>query len=65
MEYRQLGSTDLTPSVIGLGGNRIGQEVWSGEGREVEATLLEAVDRGVNFFDTANNYGGGESERVL
>lgn len=37
----------------------------AGDPREVEATLLEAVDRGINFFDTADTYNQGDSERVL
>ncbi len=37
----------------------------SGDALEVEATLLEAFERGINFFDTADCYNQGDSERVL
>ncbi len=37
----------------------------SGDAREVETTLLEAFERGINFFDTADCYNQGDSERVL
>ena len=37
----------------------------SGDAPEVEATLLEAFERGINFFDTADSYNQGDSERVL
>jgi aryl-alcohol dehydrogenase-like predicted oxidoreductase len=65
MEYRLLGSTDLRVSVLGLGCNRLG---WSGSGqtRADMVRLLEcAVDAGLTFFDTADVYMAGESERLL
>ena len=65
MEYRLLGSTDLRVSVLGLGCNRLGG-ARSGRTRADMARLLEgAVDAGVTFFDTADVYMGGESERLL
>jgi aryl-alcohol dehydrogenase-like predicted oxidoreductase len=63
MEYRTLGQTDLRVSVLSFGCNRLA--TMAGDAREVEATLLEAVDRGINFFDTADCYNQGDSERVL
>src|SRR5262245_22732221 len=60
-----LGSTGLRVSVLGLGCNRLG---WSGSGqtRADMTRLLEcAVDAGVTFFDTADVYMAGESERLL
>jgi aryl-alcohol dehydrogenase-like predicted oxidoreductase len=62
MEYRPLGSSDLSVSVVGLGCNNFGRRVDLVRTREVvDAALAE----GVTFFDTADVYGDGESERFL
>ncbi len=62
MEYRALGSSDLSVSVVGLGCNNFGRRVDLERTREVvEAALAE----GITFFDTADVYGEGESERFL
>jgi aryl-alcohol dehydrogenase-like predicted oxidoreductase len=62
--YRSLGRTGLTVSVIGLGCSHLGAH--RGRTRAELVRLLEhAVDRGVTFFDTADIYMGGESERLL
>ena len=62
MEYRALGSSDLSVSVVGLGCNNFGRRVDLERTREVvEAALAE----GITFFDTADVYGDGESERFL
>ena len=64
MEYRPLGRTGVQVSAACLGawqfGNRATQE-------ESEAILNTALDRGVNFIDTSNVYGGGvgDSEQIL
>jgi aryl-alcohol dehydrogenase-like predicted oxidoreductase len=63
--YRQLGSTGLRVSLLGVGCNRLGEEGRAG-GRPEALRLLDcAADRGVTFFDTADIYVGGESERLL
>ncbi len=70
MEYRQLGSSGMRPSVIGLGAWQWGSKrYWSygksyGE-KEISEILDEALERGVNLIDTAEIYGWGESERLL
>jgi aryl-alcohol dehydrogenase-like predicted oxidoreductase len=62
MEYRALGSSDLSVSVVGLGCNNFGRRVDLVRTREVvDAALAE----GVTFLDTADVYGDGESERFL
>jgi len=62
MEYRALGSSDLSLSVVGLGCNNFGRRVDLKRTREVvEAALAE----GITFLDTADVYGDGESERFL
>lgn len=60
MERRRLGG--LNVSVMGLGCNQLGS---SCDDRESEAIVHRALDLGINFFDTAEEYGDGESERVL
>jgi aryl-alcohol dehydrogenase-like predicted oxidoreductase len=62
MEYRAMGASGLTVSVVGLGCNNFGRRVDLGRTREV---VEAALDEGVTFFDTADVYGDGESERFL
>lgn len=62
MELRRLGSSDLTVSVIGLGCNNFGRVVDLAGTR---AVVDAALDAGINFLDTAERYGGGDSERFL
>lgn len=59
MLYSQLGATGLQVSKIGLGCGRLARSKGSSE------ILATALDLGVNFFDTADSYGQGESERAL
>ena len=69
MQYRRLGSTGLRVSRLGLGCGNFGgigsAPAFFGAG-ETEAQAVELMDRaydaGINFFDTANAYGGGRSE---
>jgi aryl-alcohol dehydrogenase-like predicted oxidoreductase len=63
MLYRRFGKTDLMASAIGFGCNRIADP--SRDRAEVLATLQEALERGLNYFDTADVYNRGESERLL
>jgi len=63
MEYRQLGKSGLQVSVIGLGTNRFGSDVVPQE--DVDNIIAAALDVGINFFDTANVYTDGNSERTL
>jgi len=64
MEKRQLGQSDLWVSIAGLGCNNFG---WFVDKTNSLAVLNAAYDGGINFFDTANNYGmpAGESERLI
>ena len=66
----RLGTTDIQVSAVGAGAWQWGQRFYWGYGREygeadVEAAFLASMDAGVNFFDTAEVYGQGESERLL
>lgn len=65
MKYRTFGSTGLEVSEIGFGAWAIGGS-W-GDQREEDSleALGTALDRGVNFIDTAAGYGNGKSERII
>lgn len=66
MEYRELGRTGWKISAIGFGAWAIGGDVWGTvDDKESMATLHRALDLGINFFDTADVYGDGHSERLL
>ena len=68
MEYTTLGNTGVTVSKICLGCMSFGDPSWrdwvldEAAGREL---VERAIELGVNFFDTANMYSKGASERVL
>ena len=67
MEYRKLGQTEISVSVMAMGCWAItGDSTW-GEQDESEsiATIRAALDVGINFFDTAEMYGAGYSEELL
>ena len=65
MNYRQLGKTGFKVSTVSFGAWAIGSD-W-GEVSEDDAlrALHQAVDEGINLFDTADVYGDGRSERLL
>jgi len=68
MEYTTLGDTGMEVSRICLGCMSFGDPDWREWvlGEEAGKELVErALELGVNFFDTANMYSRGESERVL
>ena len=63
MEYRRLGKTGLKVSVLSFGS-------WVTFGPQLAGSLAEdclaaAYDAGVNFFDNAEAYSAGESERIM
>jgi aryl-alcohol dehydrogenase-like predicted oxidoreductase len=65
MEYRALGRTGWDVSSISFGAWAIGGTWGAVDDRESMAALHRALDRGVNFFDTADVYGDGHSEQLL
>ncbi len=65
MEYRELGKTGWKVSAISFGAWAIGGTWGAVQDNESLAALHRAVDMGVNFFDTADVYGDGHSERLL
>lgn len=66
MKYRNLGKTGYSVSEIGFGAWAIGG-TWWGDQKDDDSirALHEAIDRGVNFIDTAAGYGDGHSERLI
>jgi aryl-alcohol dehydrogenase-like predicted oxidoreductase len=65
MKYRELGRTGWKVSEISFGAWAIGGAWGDVDDRESLAALHRAVDLGMNFFDTADVYGDGRSERLL
>jgi aryl-alcohol dehydrogenase-like predicted oxidoreductase len=65
MEYRTLGRTGWKVSAVSMGAWAIGGSWGEVEDSQSYAALNRAVDMGVNFFDTADVYGDGRSERLI
>jgi aryl-alcohol dehydrogenase-like predicted oxidoreductase len=74
MKKVKIGRSDLEVSVIGMGCWGIGGPFWDGKGwmgygnvddAESIRAIHRALDLGVTFFDTADVYGCGHSERIL
>jgi aryl-alcohol dehydrogenase-like predicted oxidoreductase len=65
MKYRELGRTGWKISEISFGAWAIGGTWGTVDDKESLAALHAALDGGVNFFDTADVYGDGRSERLL
>lgn len=63
MRTRPLGRSGLEVSVLGLGGNTFGPPRI--DAMTTTQIIQAALDRGINFIDTAIGYGGGESERFI
>ncbi len=71
MEHISLGSTDISISPLGVGTWQWGDRTIWGYGRgqytdaDLEAAFRAGLQAGINFFDTAEVYGGGRSETLL
>jgi aryl-alcohol dehydrogenase-like predicted oxidoreductase len=65
MEYRTLGQTGWNVSAISFGAWAIGSAWGTVNDKDSLSALHRAIDLGVNFFDTADVYGDGRSERLL
>jgi len=65
MEMRRLGKTGYVVSEIGLGCWQLGGDFGAVSDETSNAILAQAAELGVNFWDTADVYGGGLSERRI
>jgi len=61
-ERRPLGDSGLEVSVAALGCNNLGRRI---DADQTQRVVDAALEQGITFFDTADMYGGGASERVL
>jgi L-galactose dehydrogenase/L-glyceraldehyde 3-phosphate reductase len=65
MEMRVYGRTGMQLSVLGFGCGAVGGLMVRGDPRDQEHAIARALAVGVNYFDTAVQYGDGESEKNL
>ena len=67
MRYRKLGKTNIEVSTVCMGCWAIvGDFTWGPQDTgDAVAAIRASLDAGVNFFDTAEGYGSGESEKIL
>ncbi len=65
MEHRSLGNSDLRVSAIGLGTLPLGGAYGPLDDEAAMVTIRRALDCGINFFDTSDNYGQGRAETLL
>ena len=65
MQMREFGRTGMRLSVLGFGCGAVGGLMVRGDPADQERTVARALDVGVNYFDTAVQYGNGESEKNL
>jgi aryl-alcohol dehydrogenase-like predicted oxidoreductase len=63
MEQRRVERLNRTVSVVGLGTWQLGADWGNVDADAARAVLEEARERGISFFDTADVYGDGRSER--
>ncbi|HTV87414.1 MAG TPA: aldo/keto reductase [Stellaceae bacterium] len=65
MEHRGFGRTGLRVSLLGFGCGAVGGLMINGAPTDQERAVARALELGINYFDTAQMYGNGESERNL
>src|ERR1700712_4729403 len=65
MQLRKFGRTPMQLSILGFGCGAVGGFMVRGDPAEQERTIAHAIEAGVNYFDTAVQYGDGESETNL
>ncbi len=65
MEYRAFGRTGLQLSILGFGCGAVGGLMVRGAPADQERAVAQAIEAGINYFDTAAQYGNGESEKNL
>jgi aryl-alcohol dehydrogenase-like predicted oxidoreductase len=65
MDMRVFGRTGMQLSVLGFGCGAVGGLMVRGDPLDQERAVARAIEAGVNYFDTAVQYGNGESEKNL
>ncbi len=65
MEMRIFGRSGMKISILGFGCGAVGGLMVRGDHADQERAIGRALDSGVNYFDTAVQYGNGESEKNL
>src|SRR5579864_4329266 len=65
MQLRVFGRTGMRTSILGFGCGAVGGLMVRGDPADQERTVARALAAGVNYFDTAVQYGNGESEKNL
>ena len=65
MKYRKFSDLGWNVSEVGLGCWEIGGSWGYVSEHDAKGILKKALDKGVNFFDTADMYGDGRSEKLL
>ncbi len=65
MQRRKLGNTGIEASVLGFGCGTVGGLMTRGEPKDQERAVARALELGINYFDTAAQYGEGKSETNL
>ena len=65
MQLRTFGCTGMRLSVLGFGCGAVGGLMVRGDAADQERTIARAIAAGVNYFDTAVQYGDGQSETNL
>jgi aryl-alcohol dehydrogenase-like predicted oxidoreductase len=66
MQHRELGDTGLEVSEVAFGAWVVGTDWWGDRTRQDDLDIIEtALDAGINFFDTGDVYGHGESEEIV
>src|SRR6186713_2665265 len=65
MLMRVFGRTGMQLSLLGFGCGAVGGLMVRGDALDQERAIARALEAGVNYFDTAVQYGNGESEKNL
>ena len=65
IEKRRFGPDDLPVSLLGFGCGAVGGLMVRGTAADQERAIARAIEVGINYFDTAVQYGDGASEQNL
>lgn len=65
MHYRKFNHTNFACSEVGLGCWQLGADWGAVSDQDAHDILAKAIDSGINFFDTADVYGDGRSEKLI